>query len=296
MHLLEGRPFPVKLALPLRGDRVLGIDIAGTVHSVGESVTAWAPGDAVFGAAQGLSGHGGLAEFARARSEHLLAQPSTLDQEEAAVVPVSATAALHAVRDAAHVAAGHRVLVLGAGGGVGHFAVQIAKALGAHVTGACSPGKAAMVESLGADVVIDYTTQDPLEAGPYDAIIDTGGHRPLRHMRRALTRTGAVVLVGSEPEGAPLGGLSRSLWAALVNPFTRHRLVMLNSSIGSQALQDLAELIEAGMLRPVIHARYPLEHVSTAVQQLGRGRGTGKTVITVAQPAEEAAWARFQRR
>lgn len=281
VHLLEGRPFPVRLAMPLRGGRVLGLDCAGRVHAVGEGVNDYAVGDEVFGVT--VTGDGALAEYARASAAKLAPKPRGLSFIEAAAIPVSATTALRAVRDAAGVQSGQRVLVLGAAGGVGHFAVQIAKNLGAEVIGACSTGKLQLVRSIGADQVIDYTTGDPLEEGPFDAIIDTGGHRPLRQLRRALQPTGSLVLVGAEPEAAPLGGMGRSLAAALLNPFTRQTLVMLASSEDRQALLDLTELVDRGALRPVIHRTASLEEAPEAITGLGRGSGTAKTVVELQQ-------------
>lgn len=280
VHLLEGRPFPVRLALPLKGGRVLGLDVAGTVDAVGAGADGWSVGDEVFGVTAIDTGHGALAEFAVASADKLAPLPAGLSFAEAAALPVSATTALRAVR-AADVQPGQRVLVLGAAGGVGHFAVQIAKSAGAHVTGACSSSKTALVEALGADEVVDYTARDPLGSDPFDAIIDTGGHRPLRALRRALTPQGALVLVGSEPEGAPLGGLGRGLLAALLNNFTKQRLVMLYSSEDRESLDELSRLVEAGHLKPTISARHPLADAAEAVRRLGRGRGTGKVVVEV---------------
>lgn len=285
VHLLAGHPRPVRWAMPLRGTRVLGTDVAGIVHAVGSGVsgpgmTGVAVGDAVFG----VAADGALAEFARVSVTKLAPKPEALSFVEAAAVPTSATTALRAVRDSARVAPGGRVLVLGAGGGAGHFAVQLARAAGAHVTGASSTAKTGLVAGLGADVVIDYTAEDPLAAGPFDAIIDTGGHRTLRSLRKALTRTGVLVIVGSEPEGDPWGGLGRSMRAAALSPFGRQRLVMLASSEDRQALLDLSAFIAAGELRPAIAAVHPLEETAEAVGRLGRGRGTGKTVIAVATP------------
>ncbi|GAA4283714.1 NAD(P)-dependent alcohol dehydrogenase [Brevibacterium daeguense] len=280
VHLLEGRPRPVRWAMPLRGTRVLGSDFSGTIHALGPDVSGLAVGQQVFGTAQ--MGAGSLAEYARARVDKLAPKPAGLSHEEAAAVPVSATTALRAVRDAAQVQAGQRVLILGVAGGVGHFAAQLAVGRGSEVTGACSTAKVALAERLGIARAIDYTRSDPLSAGPFDAIIDTGGHRSLQDLRRALGEHGTLVLVGSEPEGDPLGGLGRGLRAALLNPLSRQKLVTLLSTEHRDALRDLTAEIDADRLRPVIDRVFPLAETADAVRRLGRGKGTAKTVIRVA--------------
>ncbi|OCG75312.1 hypothetical protein A7J15_02640 [Microbacterium sediminis] len=277
-HLLAGEPFVIRYALPLKGERVLGLEVAGHVHAVGSAVTDVAVGDAVFGSAS--MPDGGLAEFARVRRDRLARKPGALTFAQAAALVVSGCAALHAVR-AARATGGRRVLVLGAAGGVGHLAVQLARAAGATVTGASSGPKLDVVRAAGADEAIDYTAADPLARGPFDAIIDTGGHRRLRDLRRALAPRGALVLVGAEPEGDRLGGLGRSLAAVLQGSFTRQRLVMLTSSEPTDALDALAVHAEAGPLRPVIDAELPLDRAAEAVARIGRGKGRGKTVVRV---------------
>ncbi|WP_111467133.1 NAD(P)-dependent alcohol dehydrogenase [Microbacterium suaedae] len=280
VHLVEGRPALIRAIMPLRGGRVPGGDLAGTVHEVGAEVAGLQRGDEVYGVAEAPDGS--LAEFARVRVSRIAAKPMGLSFAEAAAVPTSATAALRAVRDAGRTSAGDRVLVLGAGGGVGHFAVQIAKSLGGSVVAACSAGKAAIARASGADHVVDYRREDPLARGPFDVIIDTGGHRPVRAMRRALSHAGALVVVGSEPEGAPLGGITRSLGAAMADPFTRQRLVMLSSSEDAEALRDLAALVEAGELWPIIDREFALDESAEALRHLGHGAGAAKTVVRVA--------------
>ncbi|WP_261164244.1 NAD(P)-dependent alcohol dehydrogenase [Microbacterium sp. Marseille-Q6965] len=278
VHLLEGRPAPVRLAMPLKGERVLGMEVAGRVRAVGDDVTDLSAGDAVFGSAR--LGHGGLAEYAVVRRDRLARRPPGVTFGEAAALVVSGSAALKATQ-AARIAEGDRVLVLGAAGGVGHLAVQVAKAAGAMVVGACSRTKTDLVASVGADEVIDYTAEDPLRRGPFDAIIDTGGHRPLRALRRALTPRGALVLVGAEPEGAPMAGLGRAIVAAMLDPFARQRLVMLASTESVAALDTLAAHAAAGKLRPVIDAEYPLEAAAEAIARIGHGKGRGKVVVRV---------------
>ncbi|WP_119698617.1 NAD(P)-dependent alcohol dehydrogenase [Microbacterium halotolerans] len=280
VHLLEGRPVFIRWFFPIRRPRVPGGDVAGIVHEVGAGVDGVAVGDEVFGVA--AAPDGALAEFCRVEAAQLAPKPEELSFVEAAAMPISGATALHAVRDAAGVSPGGRVLVLGAGGGVGHFAVQIAKATGAVVVAACSAGKAEIAREAGADEVVDYRAEDPLGRGPFDAIIDTGGHRPVKALRAALRRSGALVIVGSEPEHAPLGGLSRSLGAALLNPFTSQRLVMLSSSESAQDLRDLTELVRTGRLRPIVHREYVLADTADALATLGRGEGAAKTVVSVA--------------
>ncbi|MGO1630201.1 MAG: NAD(P)-dependent alcohol dehydrogenase [Microbacterium sp.] len=279
VHLLEGRPVFIRWFFPIRRPRVPGGDVAGIVHEVGAGVDGVAVGDEVFGVA--AAPDGALAEFCRVEAAQVAPKPEELSFVEAAAMPISGATALHAVRDAAGVSSGDRVLVLGAGGGVGHFAVQIAKAAGAVVVAACSAGKAEIAREAGADEVVDYRLEDPLRRGAFDVIIDTGGHRPVREMRAALTPSGALVIVGSEPEHAPLGGLSRPIGAALRNPFVLQRLVMLTSSESAQDLHDLVDLVGAGQLRPIVHREFALSDAADALAALGRGDGAAKTVVRV---------------
>lgn len=279
VHMLSGTPFPVRMAMPLRGERVLGLDVAGVVSAVGGAVTGVGVGDEVFGSA--VAGAGSFAELARVRADRLAPKPPDLTFVEAAALPVSGSTALRAVEESAAVTSGERVLVLGAAGGVGHLAVQLAKAAGAVIVGAASGPKIDLVTRVGADEPVDYREEDPLVRGPFDAIIDTGGHRPLRALRRALTSRGRLILVGAEPEGAPLGGMGRSIGAALLNPFVSQRLAMLASSETTDTLARLSAHVAAGDLRPVIAAEFPLERAPDAVASIGRGSGRGKTVVTV---------------
>ncbi|HJZ02643.1 MAG TPA: NAD(P)-dependent alcohol dehydrogenase, partial [Streptosporangiaceae bacterium] len=257
--------------------RVRGREVAGRVEATGSAVTALRVGDEVFGIADGS-----FAQYASARPGKLAPKPANLTFAQAAAVPVSALTALQAVRDRGRVQAGQKVLVIGASGGVGTFAVQIAKAAGAEVTGVSSTAKLDLVRSLGADHVIDYT-RDDITAGDhrYDVILDTGGHRPLSQLRRALTPRGTLVIVGSEHGGRWLGGSDRQLRALMLSPFTSQRLTTLICSENTQDLQALTELIESGQVRPVIDRTYPLSQIPQAIQYLRDGHPQGKVVVNL---------------
>jgi NADPH:quinone reductase-like Zn-dependent oxidoreductase len=279
-HLMTGLPYPVRLAgygIRAPKKRVRGREVAGRVEAVGNGVTTLQVGDEVFGIADGA-----YAEYAGAKAGKLARKPANLTLEQAAVVSVSALTALQAVRDHGRVQAGQKVLVIGASGGVGTFAVQIAKALGAEVTGVCSTAKTDMVQSIGADHVIDYTRGDIADAAHrYDVIIDTGGHRPLRQLRRALTPRGTLVIVGSEAGGRWLGGSDRQLRALLLSPFTPQKLGTFICSENAADLLVLAELIESGKVTPVIDRAYPLSQAAAAIQYVREGHASGKVVIRI---------------
>ena len=278
-HLMTGLPYPVRLACGIRAPKtqVRGREVAGRVEATGSAVTALRVGDEVFGIADGS-----FAQYASARPGKLAPKPANLTFAQAAAVPVSALTALQAVRDRGRVQAGQKVLVIGASGGVGTFAVQIAKAAGAEVTGVSSTAKLDLVRSLGADHVIDYT-RDDITAGDhrYDVILDTGGHRPLSQLRRALTPRGTLVIVGSEHGGRWLGGSDRQLRALMLSPFTSQRLTTLICSENTQDLQALTELIESGQVRPVIDRTYPLSQAPEAIQYLRDGHAQGKVVVNL---------------
>jgi NADPH:quinone reductase-like Zn-dependent oxidoreductase len=278
-HLMTGLPYPVRLACGIRAPKtqVRGREVAGRVEATGSAVTALRVGDEVFGIA-----NGSFAQYASARPGKLAPKPANLTFAQAAAVPVSALTALQAVRDRGRVQAGQKVLVIGASGGVGTFAVQIAKAAGAEVTGVSSTAKLDLVRSLGADHVIDYT-RDDITAGDhrYDVILDTGGHRPLSQLRRALTPRGTLVIVGSEHGGRWLGGSDRQLRALMLSPFTSQRLTTLICSENTQDLQALTELIESGQVRPVIDRTYPLSQIPQAIQYLRDGHPQGKVVVNL---------------
>ena len=277
-HLMAGKPYAVRLAMGLRAprSRIRGRELAGVVEAVGADVTALRPGDQVFG-----TGEGTFAEYAAAKASKLAPWPSGLSAEQAAVVPISASTALQAVRDHGRVQAGQSVLVIGASGGVGSFAVQIAKASGAHVTGVGSTEKLDLVRSLGADDVVDYRTTDlaSLERR-YDVVLDIGGNRPLRVLRRLLTPTGTLVIVGGEDGGQVLG-MGRQLLALLLSPFSKQHLRMFVASENAADLVVLTELIDAGQVTPVVERTFPLEDAAAAVAHMSQGKARGKVAVTV---------------
>jgi NADPH:quinone reductase-like Zn-dependent oxidoreductase len=280
-HLMTGRPYLMRImGFGLRAPkaRVRGTDVAGTVVAVGAHVTGVQVGDEVFGTCDGS-----FAEFATARPDTLAPKPATLSFVQAAAIPTSAATALAAVRDAGHVTAGQQVLVIGASGGVGLFAVQIAKALGAEVTGVCGTTKVALVRSAGADHVIDYTQKDiDSNAHRYDVIIDMGGNRPLSQLRRSLCPRGTLVLVGGEGGGNWIGGaMGRSLRALMLSPFVKQRLRMILASVERPALQALSQLIDTGRVTPIIDTTYPLSDTPDAIRHLCTGQAHGKLAIQI---------------
>ncbi|MFI6290127.1 NAD(P)-dependent alcohol dehydrogenase [Nonomuraea sp. NPDC050790] len=277
VHLVKGEPYLIRPVLGWRAPRnkVRGSDLAGVVEAVGAGVREFRAGDAVFGVCDAA-----FAEYAVAKQDKLAAKPEEIGFEEAAAIPSSGVTALQAVRG--RIAAGQHVLVTGAGGGVGSFAVQLAKDLGAEVTGVCGPGKADLVRSLGAAHVIDYTRED-VTAGSrrYDLIVDVAGNRPLSRLRRILTPRGHLVIVGGEGGGKWLSGLQRQLRAALLNPFSGQGLHALFAVTRAEDLRELAALAASGRVRPVIGRTYPLEDAAKAVGEVAGGHGRGKTVLTV---------------
>jgi len=279
-HLMTGLPYFVRL-MPgfyrVKG-RVSGRDVAGTVEAVGAKVTGFRPGDEVMGIAEGS-----FAELAIARPDKLVPKPAALSFEQAAAAPISGLTALQAIRDVAKVQPGQRVLVIGAAGGVGTLTVQVAKAFGAEVTGVCSTSKGALVRSIGADEVIDYTREDFADGTRrWDVIVDTAGRRPLRHLRRALTPKGTLGIVGGEGGGRWTGGFFRQiLRAPLVSLFSGQRLRPVVSKENYEDLQVLADLIEAGTITPVVGKTYPLVDAPEAIRELERGHARGKIVITI---------------
>jgi NADPH:quinone reductase-like Zn-dependent oxidoreductase len=279
-HMMTGRPYLLRvMGFGFRGpkNRVPGIDVAGTVAAVGSSVTRFAVGDEVYGMSRGS-----FAEYAAVLEDKLAGKPVNLSFEQAAVVPISAGTAIQALHDAGRAQRGQKVLILGASGGVGSFAVQLAKALGAEVTGVSSTAKTDLVRSLGADHVLDYT-QDDFADGTrhYDLILDIGGNPPLSRLRRALTPTGTAVIVGGEEGGRWTGGFGRSLRAPLVSLFVRQRLTMLASKERASDLERLTPLIEGGQVTPSIDRTYTLNEVPDAMRHLEAGDVRGKIAITV---------------
>jgi NADPH:quinone reductase-like Zn-dependent oxidoreductase len=279
-HVMTGLPYPIRLAgYGLRAPKtpVLGADVAGVVEAVGNDVTRFQPGEEVFGIAKGS-----YAQYARARADRLASKPANLSLEQAAVVAISGLTALQAVRDHGRVESGQKVLVIGASGGVGTYAVQLAKAFGAEVTGVCSTTKVDIVRSIGADHVIDYT-RDDFAAGEqrYDVVVDIGGNSSLSRLRRALTRKGTLVIAGGETDGRWLGGSDRQVRALLLSPFVGQKLGTFVARENHEDMIVLKELIEAGKITPVIDRTYPLSEVSAAIRYMREGRARGKLVITV---------------
>jgi NADPH:quinone reductase-like Zn-dependent oxidoreductase len=279
-HLMTGKPYLMRIigfGLRRPKNSVPGIDVAGTVVAIGSAVTKFAIGDEVYGMSRGS-----FAECAAAREDKLARKPANLTFEQAAVVPISAGTALQALVDSGRLEAGQKVLVLGASGGVGSYAVQLAKALGAEVTGVSSTAKLDLVRALGADHVIDYSKNDFADGTHrYDLILDIGGNPKLSRLRRALTPTGTAVIVGGEEGGNWTGGFGRSLRAPLLSLFVRQRLTMLASKERASDLERLAEHIEAGTLTPSVDGTYPLEAVPDAMRHLEAGDVRGKVAITI---------------
>jgi NADPH:quinone reductase-like Zn-dependent oxidoreductase len=280
-HIMTGQPYMARAALGFRRPkvRVRGWDVAGTVEAVGASVTDFRPGDEVMGVAEG----GSFAEYAVTSPDKLVPKPANLSFEQAAALPISGVTALQALRDKAHLQSGQTVLVIGAGGGVGTLAVQVAKAFGAHATGVASSSKLDLVRSIGADDVIDYTREDFTDGSmKWDVIVDTAGRRPLRQLRRALAPKGTLVVVGGDGGGRWTGGFFRGmLRGPLVSPFVGQKLMGLNSKVTREDLQGVVELAKAGKLRPVIGHTYALNETPEAIRELETGHAAGKLVIAV---------------
>jgi NADPH:quinone reductase-like Zn-dependent oxidoreductase len=279
-HVMAGLPYPIRLAgYGLRAPKnpVIGSDVAGVVEAVGDKVSRFQPGDEVFGI-----GKGSYAEYVCAREDKLAPKPANLTFEQVSVLAIMGSTALQGLRDHGKVEPGQEVLIIGASGGVGTFAVQIAKALGAHVTGVCSTKKAEMVRSIGAEHVIDYTREDFAEGEQlYDVILDIGGNSSLSRLRRALTPKGTLVIAGGEGGGRWLGGTDRQLRAVMLSPFVGQKLGTFINKENHEDLLVLKELIEGGKLTPVIDRTYPLSEVPEAIRYLEEGHARGKVVIAV---------------
>jgi NADPH:quinone reductase-like Zn-dependent oxidoreductase len=277
-HLMTGRPYLLRLGFGLRKpkNQVPGLNVAGTVIAVGSAVTTFSAGDEVFG-----FGRGCFAEYAVARADKLARKPANATFEQAAVAPVSGLTALQALTDVGRIERGQKVLVIGASGGVGSFAVQLAKAFGAEVTGVCSAAKLELVRSLGADHVIDYTRDDFADGvNRYDLILDIAGNPALARLRRALAPTGTAVIVGGEEGGSWAGGIDRQLRGLVLSRFVRQRLTSFMCKERSCDLERLAELIEAGKVTPSIDRTYPLDQAPDAMRHLEAGQARGKVAIT----------------
>jgi NADPH:quinone reductase-like Zn-dependent oxidoreductase len=279
-HLMTGLPYLVRLfgyGLKRPKVPVRGREVAGIVEAVGAGVTRFAAGDEVYGTCDGS-----FAEYVCAKEDKVARKPANLSFEEAAAAPISAVTALQAVRDAGEVTVGQKVLIIGAGGGVGSFAVQLAKAFGAEVTGVCSPGKVELVRSLGVDAVIDYTKSDIAGSGVlYDVILDTAGNRPLSVLRRVLAPKGTLVIVGGEGGGKLTGGFERSLGAPFVSLFSGQKFKGLVSKETYLDLEALTSLVEAGSVKPAVDKVFPLAEAPAAIRYLHEGRSRGKVVVTV---------------
>jgi NADPH:quinone reductase-like Zn-dependent oxidoreductase len=279
-HVMAGLPYAVRLAgFGVRRPKHTnpGRSLAGTVEAVGAGVSGFAPGDDVWGIAPGA-----LAQFVAVDADQLDRKPERLSFEEAAAAPISGLTALQAVRDQGRVGPGTSVLVIGASGGVGSFAVQIAAAYGAEVTGVSSTAKVDLVRGLGAHHVIDYTRQDITDGGRrFDVIVDIGGNRRLSHLRRALTPDGRLVIVGGETDGRLLGGTDRQLRAILWSPFVGQTLGTFIASEKGEDLADLRQLVDSGDVSPSVERTYPLDEVAEAITRLVSGEVRGKVVITV---------------
>jgi NADPH:quinone reductase-like Zn-dependent oxidoreductase len=287
-HLMTGQPYLMRvMGFGLRApkNRVPGVDVAGTVIATGADVTRFAVGDEVFGISKGS-----FAEFAAAREDKLAHKPANLTFEQAAVMGVSALTARQAVQDVAQVEAGQSVLVVGASGGLGTYAVQIAVAAGARVTGVCSTAKTDLVAALGAGWVIDYSKDDFADGTKkYDVILDIGGMSSVSRLRRALSATGTLVIVGGEGGRRWSPGMGRQLWALALSPFVAQRLTMVVCREHFLGLEHLAELAVTGQVTPAVERTYALEQVADAMRHLSAGQVRGKVVIAVAEANDTAA-------
>ena len=279
-HLMTGQPYLMRVigfGFRRPKNRVPGLDVAGTVEAVGPAVTRFAVGDEVYGVARGS-----YAEYAAAHEDKLARKPANVSFEQAAVVPVSGLIAQRGLVDVGHLKAGQRVLITGASGGVGSYAVQLAKAIGAEVTAVASAGKADLVRSLGADHVIDYARENFADSpSRYDLILDIAGNPTLRRLRRALTPHGTAVILGGEQGGRITGGFGRTLRAPLLSRFVSQRLTMVTANENGRDLERLTALIEAGHVTPHVDRSFPLEEVPEAMARLVAGDARGKVAISV---------------
>jgi NADPH:quinone reductase-like Zn-dependent oxidoreductase len=279
-HLMTGLPYLVRvMGFGLRKPkiRIRGTDVAGTVEAAGRNVTQLKEGDQVYGTCDGS-----FAEYASAKAERFAPKPVNLGFEQAAAVPVSGVTALNGLRDVGKLQPEQKVLIIGAAGGVGSYAVQLAKAFGAEVTGVCSTSKVELVRTIGAEEVIDYTREDFADGTrQFDVILDTAGRRPLSQLRRALRPQGTLVIVGGEGGDRWLGGFQRQIIAPVRSLFTEQKLMGLISRERQQDLLTLRHLIEEGKLTPVIDRTYPLRDAPQAIRYLEQGHARGKVVLTV---------------
>ena len=283
-HFLRGTPYAMRMAAGLRRPKLtrLGIDVSGQVEAVGRNVTQFQPGDAVFGACRGA-----FAEYVCASEKAMVLKPANVTFEQAAAVPVAAVSALQGLRDKGQLQRGQKVLINGAAGGVGTFAVQITRVFGADVTGVCSTRNVDMVRSIGANHVMDYTAEDFTRSGQrYDLIFDTVGNHSLSDCKRALTPEGTLVLVGGPNKGRWLGPLTGMLKAVVLSRFVRQKLRPFLAHLRKDDLIVMRELLEAGKVAPVIDRTYPLSDVPDAIRYLEKGHARGKVVITMEHRSE----------
>jgi NADPH:quinone reductase-like Zn-dependent oxidoreductase len=279
-HLMTGNPYLIRIAgygLTKPKQPIQGLDVAGRVVRIGADVTRFSRGDKVFGIADGS-----FADYAAAKQDKLALMPGAATFEQAAAASVSGITALQALTDVGKLEKGQRVLVLGASGGVGTFAVQLAKALGSEVTGVASTAKLELVRSLGSDHVVDYTVDDATDGTRrYDLIIDIGGRTPVRHLRRALAARGTLVIVGGENGNRWTGGVGRQARAMMLSPFIKHRLTTFVSTESHSFIERLAEFMESGDVLPAIGQRFTLDDTAEAIRQIESGTARGKSVIVV---------------
>jgi NADPH:quinone reductase-like Zn-dependent oxidoreductase len=285
-HMMTGRPFMIRImGLGFSGPKVpvAGWDAAGVVEAVGQGVTRFNPGDEIFGNS-GVAGTGTFAEYACLPESHCAPKPANLSFEQAAALPVSGCTALQAVRNVSKVRTGTKVLILGASGGVGHLALQIAKADGATVTAVCSTSKVDFVRSLGADDVIDYTRERIGDgARRWDVIIDTGGRRSFAELRQLLAPTGVLAIVGGEGGNAWTGGfVERMVSASILSLFSTQKLVVISATVNAPDLLAIKELVEAGKLQPALRRTYRLEEAVAALKELENGHARGKSAVVIA--------------
>jgi NADPH:quinone reductase-like Zn-dependent oxidoreductase len=279
-HYMRGKPYIMRMSSGFGAPENprLGVDFAGTVEAVGSGVTRFKPGDEVFGGKRGA-----FAEYVRVpEDQSLVLKPANLSFEQAATGPIAATTALQALRDKGRLQPGQKVLINGASGGVGTFAVQIAKAMGAEVTGVCSTRNVELVRSLGADHVVDYTVEDFMKGGQvYDLVLDNVGNRPLSDYTDVLKPDGIFVIIGGPSDNAWLGPMVSPIKAKLLSPFVSQEFVFLLADMSQPDLATLAELMQSGKVAPVIDRRFPLSEVPAAIAYLEEGRARGKVVIDV---------------
>jgi NADPH:quinone reductase-like Zn-dependent oxidoreductase len=279
-HYMRGKPYFMRMmaGFGTPDQPRLGVDFAGTVEAVGPKVTRFKPGDDVFGGRTGA-----FAEYVTVREDRaVMLKPANVTFEQAASVPIAAITALQALRDKGRIRPGQRVLINGASGGVGTFAVQIAKSFGAEVTGVCSTKNVAMVQAIGADHVIDYTQEDFTQSGQhYDLILDNVGSHSLLEYRRALNPKGMVVIVGGPSGGSWIGPMDAVLRAKLLSPFVSQEFTFFMAELKQEDLAIIGGLMQAGKVTPVIDRRYKLSEVPAAMAYLEEGHARGKVVISL---------------